>query len=401
MGKNEIRREIEQTQKLTDLIKKETDLSNSITNNDSGFIHLDENEKMIDLTQDVIKGHVNQQTLEKAYNIVLENGTYEAKYDNTGRHLLLAEQRGQLAMFDVKTKNLFFDINVQEKITNSIFLHNELFVAVSQRKSLYVYDHKGREVHCVRKHKNVTKMDFLQYHFLLATISSDGLLRYLDTSTGKLIAEIETGEVNTCITKNPSNGVIFLGADKGHVTLWTPNDQKYVAKVFCHKSVVSDVQIDRFGHLMVTNGSDKQIKVWDIRNMFEPLNVIDTKTTNRNLRLSQKNMLACSYKDRVYVHKDIDVRNTGENVALQEAFRGRIVTSLDYCPFEDILTVGHNRGVSNIIVPGSGDPSFDSYEESPFRSKRDRQEIEVRRLLEKVPYKLIHLKQGIGHISDK
>lgn len=403
MGKEQIRKDIEKTRSVANLFISEHNLAQNFHNTHTGFLHLDNNENINDITQDIIKSQVNQQTYEKAYSIVLENGHYKNIHDNTGRFNLLSERRGQLAMFDVKTKHLFFDINLYDRINSATFLHNELFMAVAQRKNLFIYDKKGREVHCIRKHKNVLEMEFLQYHFLLASISDNNLLRYLDTSVGKLVAEIVTDENNTCLTKNQTDGVIYLGSEKGHVTLWTPNESKYVAKVFCHQSRVSDVQVERFGNYMVTNGNDKQCKVWDIRKMFKPVNVINTKNICKNIKLSQNNVLATTYKDNVIFYKDIDKNKEHEDdhIALRERFVGKNITGLDFCPFEDVLCVSHNRGISNIIVPGAGDPNFDSYEESPYRSKLDRQNIEVRRLLEKVPYKLIHMNQSIGHLKDR
>ncbi|KAL0265673.1 UNVERIFIED_CONTAM: hypothetical protein PYX00_011387 [Menopon gallinae] len=63
-----------------------------------------------------------------------------------------------------------------------------------------------------------------------------------------------------------------------------------------------------------------------------------------------------------------------------------------FCPYEDILTTGHQQGVSNLIVPGSGDPVFDTVEDNPFETKRERQNREVKLLLEKVPYEFIGMK---------
>jgi len=61
-------------------------------------------------------------------------------------------------------------------------------------------------------------------------------------------------------------------------------------------------------------------------------------------------------------------------------------TSLAFCPFQDILSIGHNSGISCILVPGSGEPNFDSSEADPFEGSKARREREVKSLLDKVPF---------------
>lgn len=62
----------------------------------------------------------------------------------------------------------------------------------------------------------------------------------------------------------------------------------------------------------------------------------------------------------------------------------RPLTSLRFCPFQDILTIGHAAGVSGILVPGAGEPNFDSSEADPFENKKARREREVKSLLDKI-----------------
>lgn len=67
----------------------------------------------------------------------------------------------------------------------------------------------------------------------------------------------------------------------------------------------------------------------------------------------------------------------------------RPLTSLRFCPYQDILTIGHEAGLTSILVPGTGEPNFDSSEANPFENKRARREREVRGLLDKVCFPLL------------
>ena len=49
-----------------------------------------------------------------------------------------------------------------------------------------------------------------------------------------------------------------------------------------------------------------------------------------------------------------------------------------------MLTIGHSKGLSSILIPGSGEPHFDSSEADPYENSRRRREREVRGLLDKV-----------------
>jgi len=64
----------------------------------------------------------------------------------------------------------------------------------------------------------------------------------------------------------------------------------------------------------------------------------------------------------------------------------RPLTSVRFAPFQDTLTVGHAAGLSSILIPGSGEPNFDSREADPFENKKARREREVKSLLDKVPF---------------
>ncbi|KAG0418049.1 WD repeat-containing protein 46, partial [Dictyocoela roeselum] len=237
-------------------------------------------------------------------------------------------------------------------------------------------------------------------------------LKYQDTSTGKMVATIFIGEKqNEVMTQNKSNAIIFIGNRNGTVTLWSPNCKERLAKVLCHSSRVMSIKIQN--DLMMTLGLDKKLNIWDCRNLFRPVSTVRMKHNCDNMDVSQTNLIALAYKNHVTVLKlpglnssaapEIHYRCTSDEGPKYEkfvvndsdcrylghTFHPTVVSNLQFWPYEDILTVGYSDGLSNLIVPGSGSPNFDFYEESPYETKKERREKEVISLLEKIPPEMI------------
>jgi len=60
------------------------------------------------------------------------------------------------------------------------------------------------------------------------------------------------------------------------------------------------------------------------------------------------------------------------------------ITDIEFCPYEDVLGIGHTKGFTSLIIPGAGEANFDALESNPYESRRQRAEHEVKMLLEKV-----------------
>jgi hypothetical protein len=62
------------------------------------------------------------------------------------------------------------ELQLGETVRDARWLHNNQLFAVAQKKYVYIYDRAGVEIHCLKKHIEVTNMEFLPYHYLLATV---------------------------------------------------------------------------------------------------------------------------------------------------------------------------------------------------------------------------------------
>lgn len=359
-----------------------------------GFLEGEEGEDTAKIRQADIVEAVDIASAAKHFDLNLRQfGPYRLNYSQTGRHLAFGGRRGHVAALDWVTKKLMCEINVMEAVRDIRFLHSEALLAVAQNRWLHIYDNQGIELHCIRRCDRVTRLEFLPFHFLLATSSETGFLTYLDVSVGKIVAALNAraGRLDV-MTQNPYNAVIHLGHSNGTVSLWSPAMKEPLAKVLCHRGGVRAVVVDSTGTYMATSGLDHQLKIFDLRGKFQPLSARTLPQGAGHLAFSQRGLLAAGMGDVVNIWAGQGKASPPslEKPYLTHRLSGH-VHGLQFCPFEDVLGVGHSGGITSMLVPGAAEPNFDGLESNPYRSRKQRQEWEVKALLEKVPAELICL----------
>ena len=366
--------------------------------NNAGFLEPEgELEKTYKIRQDAIKQDVDVETAKKSFELKLDSlGPYVHDYSRNGRDLLLAGRKGHIATMDWRTGKLGCELQLGETVRDAKWLHNNQFFAVAQKKNVYIYDHHGVEVHNLDQHIEVEFMEFLPYHFLLATIGKAGWIKWQDTSTGKLVMQTGTKQgTPTAFGQNPYNAILHVGHQNGTVSLWSPNSNTPLVKTLNHRGPVRSLAMDREGRYMVSTGQDMKMAVWDIRT-FKPVHDYFLRTPGSSLAISDRNLTAVGWGTQTSIWKDLFTRHRSDQVKVQSPYmawgaQGQTVERVSWCPFEDILGISHNKGLSSIIVPGAGEPNFDALEHNPYENTKQRQEAEVKSLLNKLQPEMISL----------
>jgi U3 small nucleolar RNA-associated protein 7 len=192
---------------------------------------------------------------------------------------------------------------------------------------------------------------------------------------------------------NPRNAIMHLGHSNGTVTLWSPNVNTPLVKMLCHHAPVQALDIDVHGNHLVTSGLDGQVKVWDIRTYKEVHSYFTVRPAS-TLSISDMGLLALGYGSHVSVWKDA-LRVKQSAPYLREEFPGKTVHQVKFCPFEDVLAVSHDKGFASLVIPGAGEPNFDTFEANPFETKKQRREKTVVSLLEKLQPSMITLDENM------
>jgi U3 small nucleolar RNA-associated protein 7 len=365
-------------------------------------------ERTTAMTQTELKrSYLDADTARQIFDLELaESAPYGMEYDRSGRYSILYGNKGHLALMDCHQSSLVTEFYVHETIRDACFLHNQTLFAAAQKNHVFIYDNTGAEIHRMADHNDPLALQFLSYHWLLASIGRAGWLKYQDTSTGQLVSQHRT-QLGACsvLRQNPSNAVLHAGHSNGSVTLWSPASSKYLAKLLCHKgAAVTSLAIDPAGRTMVTGGADRQVKVWDLR-MYKQLHAYYTVAgVPISLDISQRSILGIGHAGHATFWSAEALLSKVKDPYMHHALpRCGPVETLRFRPFEDSCGIGHSKGISSIVIPGSGEPNLDTteYNTNPYQDIKQRQEAEVRSLLDKLSPEMICLDADqVGGIEE-
>ncbi|XP_058822712.1 WD repeat-containing protein 46 [Topomyia yanbarensis] len=362
-----------------------------LLNEDEGYLEVDDDETTTEVTQAEIVDNVDITTAAKHFNLQLEFGPYRMRYTKNGSYLLLGGKKGHVAAFNWVRKSLLCEMNVMESVHDVAWLMNQTMFAVAQKNWVHVYDSKGTEIHCIKGMNRVTRLEYLPYHFLLNSANEDGYLSWMDVSIGKTVTSYNSrlGPISM-MCQNPWNAVTCVGNSKGVVSMWAPSIHQPLAKMLCHSMPLTAIAIDPSGIQMATAGLDRTIKIWDVRQLEGPTQTYKLQTAASGIDLSQKGLMAISLGNICEIYKKPNLVQRDMHPYLRQRLPTTI-SNVRFCPYEDILGIATATGFTSIIVPGSGEPNFDTLEANPFQSLSQRREDEVHSLLEKIPSEFISL----------
>jgi U3 small nucleolar RNA-associated protein 7 len=365
---------------------------------DTGFLEAEDAlEKTYKFSQKQIQKEVDVATAQKAFDLKLGFGPYSCDFTRNGRYLLLGGSKGHIASLDWKAGRMACEFHVKETVKDVAYLHNESLFAVAQKKYTYIYDGSGAEVHCLKHHVEVNALQFLPYHYLLATIGQTGYLKYQDISTGAVVSE-HRSKLGPCsvLRQNRQNAILHSGHSNGVVNLWTPNLAEPAVRMLTHRGPVRDLCIDREGKYMATAGQDLRVKVWDLRthrclqDYFSPLPAT-------SLDFSDTGILATGWSSHVHLWRDVIGNSAAKQASpyMVHNLEGNTASSVRFAPYEDFLGCAHDGGYASLVVPGAGEANYDAFEANPYMTKQQRRTAEVRGLLEKLQPNMISLQPDL------
>jgi len=210
------------------------------------------------------------------------------------------------------------------------------------------------------------------------------------------------------MAQNPHSAIIHAGHTNGTMTLWSPNLTTPHVKLLAHRGPVVGMSVDpsesSAGRYCATAGLDGTVKLWDGRMWGKEVRSWGVRNTPHSINFSQRGMLSVGGKSGVTVYRDVISSSPSRTPSpyLTLPLPGLTANASRFCPYDDTLIVGHGKGISSLLVPGSGEPNFDSAEADVFESHSRRRERDVRSVLEKIQPQLINMDTDfLGKVGEK
>ena len=369
-------------------------------------IETEEGEVPDRVTQRDIVQAVDLQTQRKKFNLVLDKlGPYKISFSQNGSHLALGGLRGHFATVSWKDCSLVGETQLKDKINDITFLIDHSMIAVAQKRFVYMYTKEGVEMHILSKMANMDKLTYLPKHMLLAATSSVySTMQYIDVSTGEEIGQKPPAvmkDPTSCIKHNPATGVVTTCDMRGVIKFWSPTVVDPLMQLKGHRGPIIDLAFHDSGRFFVTLGGDHKLKIWDCRTMraleeFAVTYCFDT------VDVSSSGLVALGGGTNVQIWKDMFTAAKPSAPLLKFGLGyGNIAHHIKFCPFEDVLGVGHSRGFSSLLVPGSGEANPDIYFANPYETERHRKDRVVTNLLDKLPPDTISMDLQIAGVDEK
>eukprot|EP00924_Labyrinthula_sp_SR-Ha-C_P010904 snap_masked-scaffold_47-processed-gene-1.67-mRNA-1 protein AED:0.40 eAED:0.40 QI:0/-1/0/1/-1/1/1/0/570 len=352
-----------------------------------------------EITQTELKPHLNTATEAKLFNFTFPRGLgpYKTCYSANGRYMALAgTSAGHICALDCLKSDQLYERMIRDRVNDMTFLHSHRFLAVAQNKNTFIYDHVGLELHRLSKHHYAKYLTFLRPFFLLASAAENGKVVWQDTSTGEVVKYTKTKRQVASMTHNKTNGVLSVGSKTGVVSLWTPNQDSSVMEILAHSGRVNGMGFDRSGQYLVSLGVNLQVKIWDLRKTNDLMNSFRTNRVASGVTISDTNLLGLNFGNTVKVWKDsifTEDFDQNEKAYMVHHMKDRScrINDIVFRPYEDILSLGTDTGLKNLVVPGSGMSDFDAFEANPYEERKQLVEREVKNLLEKLQPEMISL----------
>lgn len=372
--------------------------------NDADGLELDVGEVADRVTQSDIVSAVDVQTQHKKFELVLDKlGPYKIDFSINGTHLCLGGLRGHLANLKWKDFSLVGETQLKDKINDVKFLVDHSMLAVAQKRFVYMYTKEGTEMHILSKMAHMDRLAYLPRHMLLAAASSSySTMQYIDVSTGAEVGG-KTPQImkdpTSAMSVNPANAVVSTCDLRGVVKMWSPTVVDPLVQLKAHTGAIHDIAFHQNGRFFATLGGDHKLKLWDCR-MLRTLEEFAVTYCFDTIDISSKGLVAMGGGTNIQIWKNMFTGSKPSAPLMKFGLGyGNIASQVKFCPFEDVLGVGHSKGFTSLLIPASGEANPDFYFADPHETEAHRKERVVSKLLDKLPPDTISLDLQIGTVN--